>query len=48
MAAGVGASPALGVALVGGALGVLSGSAVLLGAIVWRLAFSFVPARIPA
>ena len=48
MAAGVGASPALGVALVGGTLGVLSGSAVLLGAIVWRLALAFVPARVPA
>jgi Lysylphosphatidylglycerol synthase TM region len=38
MAAGVGASPAIAVALAGGALGVLSGGAVVLSAVVWRLA----------
>lgn len=48
MAAGVGASPAVAVAVAGGALGVLSGGAVLLSAVVWRLALSLMPAaRVP-
>ncbi len=48
IAAGVSASPAVAVALAGGALGVLSGGAVVLSAIVWRLAVSLMPARLPA
>jgi hypothetical protein len=48
MAAGVGASPALAVALAGGALGVLTGGAVVVTAVVWRLALSFMAARVPA
>lgn len=48
MAAGVGASPAVAVALAGGALGVLSGGAVVLSAVMWRLALSLMPARLPA
>jgi hypothetical protein len=48
MAAGVGASPAVAVALAGGALGVLTGGAVVLGAVIWRFALSVMPARLPA
>jgi hypothetical protein len=48
MTAGVGASPAIAVALAVGALGVLTGGAVVLGAIVWRLALSLLPARLAA
>jgi uncharacterized membrane protein YbhN (UPF0104 family) len=44
MASGVGASPAVTVALAAGTLGVLSGGAVLLSAVVWRVAQSLVPA----
>jgi uncharacterized membrane protein YbhN (UPF0104 family) len=47
MAAGVGASPAMAVALAGGALGVLTGGAVVLSAIVWCLALSLLPTRLP-
>jgi hypothetical protein len=48
MAAGVAASPAVAVALAGGALGVLSGGAVLLAAIFWRTALSLMPAKAAA
>jgi uncharacterized membrane protein YbhN (UPF0104 family) len=48
MAAGVGASPAVAVAVAGGALGVLSGGAVLLSAVVWRVAVALMPARATA
>jgi len=48
MAAGVGASPAVAVALAGGALGILAGAAALLTAVVWRVALSRAPTRLPA
>jgi uncharacterized membrane protein YbhN (UPF0104 family) len=48
MATGVAASPAVAVALAGAALGVLSGGAFVLGAVIWRLGLSLVPARLPA
>ena len=48
LASGVGASQALSVAVSVGALGVLSGTAVLLFAVAWRTGVSFVPARVAA
>lgn len=48
MATGVAASPAVAVALAGAALGVLSGGAFVLGAVIWRLGLSLLPARLPA
>jgi uncharacterized membrane protein YbhN (UPF0104 family) len=45
LASGVGASQALSVSVSVGTLGVLSGTAILLFAIVWRTGLSFVPAR---
>jgi uncharacterized membrane protein YbhN (UPF0104 family) len=45
---GVGASQALSVAVSVGALGVLSGTAILLAAIVWRTGVSLVPSRAAA
>jgi hypothetical protein len=48
MATGVGASPAVAVALAGGALAVLAGAVAVLAAVAWRLALSLVPARLPA
>jgi uncharacterized membrane protein YbhN (UPF0104 family) len=48
MATGVAASPAVAVALAGAALGVLSGGAFVLGAVIWRLRLSLMPARLPA
>ncbi len=48
MATGVAASPAVAVALAGAALGVLSGGAFVLGAVIWRLGLSLMPARLPA
>lgn len=48
MTAGVGPAPAVAVALAGGALGVLSGGAALLSAVVWRLILPFIGAGAPA
>jgi len=45
LASGVGASQALSVSVSVGALGVLSGTAIFLFAIAWRLGLSLVPAR---
>ena len=45
MAAGVGTSSSVAVALAGGALGVLSGGVAVLGAVVWCLAVSLMPAK---
>jgi hypothetical protein len=42
---GVGASNALGVAVSVGALGVISGTAILLFAVAWRTGLSLVPTR---
>jgi uncharacterized membrane protein YbhN (UPF0104 family) len=48
IASGVGASQALGVALAVGVLGVLSGAAILLFAIVWRTGLRLMPTQVPA
>jgi hypothetical protein len=48
IASGVGASQALGVAISVGALGVFSGTAILLFAVVWRTGLSLVPSRAAA
>jgi hypothetical protein len=48
IASGVGSSQALAVTLAGGALGVLTGAAILLAAIVWRAGFSLATTRIGA
>jgi uncharacterized membrane protein YbhN (UPF0104 family) len=48
IASGVGGSQALGVAVSIGALGVLSGAAILLLAVVWRTGLSLVPTRAAA
>jgi hypothetical protein len=48
MAAGVGASPAVAVALAAGALGVLAGAAAVLGAVAWRITLALAPARAAA
>jgi hypothetical protein len=45
MAAGVGSGPAVAVALASAALGVLSGGAVLLSAVVWRLMLPLIAVR---
>jgi hypothetical protein len=45
IAAGVGASEALAVTLAGGALGVLTGAAIFLAAIVWRARLSLATNR---
>jgi len=45
IASGVGASKALGVAVSVGALGVISGTAILLFAVAWRTGLSLVPTR---
>jgi uncharacterized membrane protein YbhN (UPF0104 family) len=46
IAAGVGGSQALAVSVAVGALGVLSGAAILLAAVVWRTGLSLVPSRV--
>jgi hypothetical protein len=46
IAAGVGGSQALAVTLAGGALGVLTGAAIFLAAIVWRAGLSLATSRI--
>jgi hypothetical protein len=46
IASGVGASQALAVTLAGGALGVLTGAAIFLAAIVWRGGLSLVTSRV--
>jgi hypothetical protein len=48
IAAGVGGSQALAVTLAVGALGVLTGTAILLAAIVWRVGLSLATTRIGA
>ena len=48
IASGVGASQALDVALAVGVLGVLSGAAILLFAIVWRTGLRLMPTHVPA
>jgi len=45
MASGVGASQALAVTVAIGALGVLSGAAILLAAVGWRTGLSLTPSR---
>jgi hypothetical protein len=47
IASGVGASKALAVAVSVGALGVISGTAILLFALAWRTGMSLVPTRTP-
>jgi len=48
IASGVGSSQALAVTLAGGALGVLTGAAIFVAAIVWRAGFSLATTRIGA
>src|SRR6185437_9486704 len=48
IAAGVGGSQALAVTLAGGVLGVLTGAAIFLAAIVWRAGLSLAASRIGA
>jgi lysylphosphatidylglycerol synthase-like protein len=48
MAAGVGPSPAVAVALAAGALGVLAGAAAVLSAVAWRLTLALAPVRAAA
>ncbi|MGB2876080.1 MAG: lysylphosphatidylglycerol synthase domain-containing protein [Gaiellaceae bacterium] len=48
MGSGVGASQALAVTVAVGALGVLTGAAILLAAVVWRTGLSLAPSRVTA